>query len=289
MTSSSGPFVHDNFHGGILCGSPMSGFRPPPTVTEIEVDWHLVSDEPVDVPLDSEPPLLLAAPKSEHCSVCGSKKEVRHRDLCSACEELSALANANPVRTLKLLDGTLAVGSYIDRQTAPFHRGRVWLKSYNYEQRAFAATVFALLAMVPELVATGVYRDFVEVTGFSPLFSAPGMTACPLYDVDVELGKHGEIRLKSVRRLTEEEAFEREDSAHPHPVDRTETETLRVGEDRKRLRLSDRADELGIEPEVLLGLAEHAGLTTDQLLEANRKTGLWIDRLNFLRKRGHAE
>jgi hypothetical protein len=24
-------------------------------------------------------------------------------------------------------------------------------------------------------------------------------------------------------------------------------------------------------------------------LEANRKTGLWIDRLNFLRKRGHAE
>ena len=147
--------------------------------------------------------------------------------------------------------------------------------------------MFALLAMVPELVTTGVYREFVEVTGFSPMFSAPGRTACPLYDVDVELGKHGEIRLKSVRRLTEEEAFAREDSARPHPVNRTETKALRVGEDQKLLRLSDRAEELGIEPEALLGLAEHAGLTTDQLLEANRKTGLWIDRLNFLRKRGH--
>ena len=121
MTSG---FVHHNFHGGILCGSPMSGFRPPITVTDIEVDWHIVSDEPVD-DAPEPAPLLLAAPKSENCSVCGAKKELRHRDLCSACEELSALANANPVRTLKLLDGTLAVGSYIDRQTTPFYRGRV--------------------------------------------------------------------------------------------------------------------------------------------------------------------
>ena len=228
MTSGSS-FVHDNFHSG--------GFWPrSPSMTadgDIEVDWHIVSNEPVD-DAPEPAPLLLAAPKSEHCPVCGAKKELRHRDLCSACEELSALANANPVRTLKLLDGTLAVGQYVDSVglTKPFHRGRVWLKKHNYDQHTFAATVFSLLAMVPELVATGVYREFVEVTGFSPMFSAPGRTACPLYDVDVELGKHGEIRLKSVRRLTEEEAFEREDSAHPHPVDRTETETLRVGEPR---------------------------------------------------------